>query len=115
MEPVVVQEFGGVTRASRSYKDCPKINLGCCVKSSGKFCDTFFQPRHLFVGHVGHAMPGSNSEFQIGSLDYVFSGLWLRPWVDVSDFCGEVVVSSGGMYNTNFPKWEDATWTGWIG
>lgn len=33
------------------------------------------KPRHLFVGHVGHAMPGSNSEFQIGSLDScVFSG-----------------------------------------
>lgn len=24
----------------------------------------------------------------------------------------EVVVSSGGMYNTAFPKWEDATCTG---
>ena len=24
----------------------------------------------------------------------------------------EIVVSSGGMYNTAFPKWEDATSTG---
>lgn len=57
------------------------------------------KPRHLFVGHVGHAMPGSNSEFQIGSLDSwtVFSGgfhvvlgvaTFANVWVDVSDFCG---------------------------
>lgn len=39
-------------------------------------------------------------------------GMLAMPCLEATANSRLVVVSSGGMYNTNFPKWEDATWTG---